>query len=89
MNISCISLDPAIPTTATSLSEGVSYSSKVMAVSTGPTDVNNKQPLVMVAEPTASSGKPGGFGSISCVICGGKDHATYCCLQREKRFVHM
>ena len=38
---------------------------------------------------TDSSRRPGGFGTISCVICGGKDHPTYSCPDREKRFCHM
>lgn len=41
--------------------------------------------------PLASKTTPpvAGFGRINCVVCGGTDHVTYNCTQRNKFFTHM
>ena len=39
--------------------------------------------------PAAAGGLTHGFGRVNCVVCGGSDHVTYNCTQRNKFFTHM
>ncbi len=60
-------------------------------VSLHPVHSNARDNVVPMMEtpPSSAAMNTGGFGVVNCVICGGKDHATYMCRQRDKRFIHM